>query len=78
MYIERLDDSDNPYAKEEEEKWAIIAVDGDMETQLRWNRTNILLGQSKVQIRWSIPLGTLEGIYRIRHVGKYKVILCGI
>ena len=59
--------------KKEDEVWNMVAVDGDMETQLQWIRTNVVLGQSKVQIRWSIPIKTLPGTYRIRHVGKYKV-----
>ena len=61
-------------SKKEEEAWNIIAVDGDMETQLQWIRTNVVLGQSKVQIRWSIPSKTPAGTYRIRHIGQYKVI----
>ena len=61
------------FKTKEDEVWNIVAVDGDMETQLQWIRTNVVLGQSKVQIRWSIPIKTLPGTYRIRHVGKYKV-----
>ena len=71
MYVEKLDENYN--AKDNEETWNIISVDGDMETQLQWIRTNALLGQSKVQVRWTIPSETSSGTYRIRHVGKFKV-----
>ena len=69
LYVEKLDES----AKEGEETWKIISVDGDSETQLQWIRTNAILGQSKVQVRWTIPSDTAAGTYRIRHVGKFKV-----
>ena len=71
LYVERLNEN---YDKEAgEESWSIISVDGDMETQLQWIRTNALLGQSKVQVRWTVPSDTPSGTYRIRHVGKFKV-----
>ena len=71
LYVEKL--NENYDKKLGEESWSIIAVDGDMETQLQWIRTNAILGQSKVQVRWTIPSDTPSGTYRIRHVGKFKV-----
>ena len=71
LYVEKL--NENYDKKVGEESWSIIAVDGDMETQLQWIRTNALLGQSKVQVRWTVPSDTPSGTYRIRHVGKFKV-----
>ena len=71
MYVEKL--NENYDEKVGEGSWSIISVDGDMETQLQWIRTNAILGQSKVQVRWTIPSDTPSGTYRIRHVGKFKV-----
>ena len=71
LYVEKLVEGTDQ--KGREEVWTIISVDGDMETQLQWVRTNALLGQSKVQVRWSIPQETPSGTFRIRHAGKYKV-----
>ena len=71
LYVEKLVEGSDQ--KGREEVWTIISVDGDMETQLQWVRTNALLGQSKVQVRWSIPQETPSGTFRIRHAGKYKV-----
>lgn len=71
LYVEKLVEGSDQTGKEE--VWTVISVDGDMETQLHWVRTNALLGQSKVQVRWSIPQETPSGTFRIRHAGKYKV-----
>ena len=71
LYVEKL--NENYDKKVSDESWSIISVDGDMETQLQWIRTNAILGQSKVQVRWTIPSDTPSGTYRIRHVGKFKV-----
>ena len=73
LYVEKL--NENSYKKAADETWNIISVDGDIETQLQWIRTNALLGQSKVQVRWSIPSDAPSGTYRIRHVGKFKVLI---
>ena len=72
LYVEKL--NENSYKNKADETWNIISVDGDIETQLQWIRTNALLGQSKVQVRWNIPSDTPSGTYRIRHVGKFKVM----
>ena len=69
LYVEKL--IQESVQKGKEGKWTMIAVDGDMETQLQWIRT--LFGQSKVQVRWTIPSETPPGTFRIRHAGKYKV-----
>ena len=73
LYVEKL--NENSYEKAADETWSTISVDGDIETQLQWIRTNAILGQSKVQVRWSVPSDTPSGTYRIRHVGKFKVIM---
>ena len=73
LYVEKL--NENSYKKAAVESWNIISVDGDIETQLQWIRTNAILGQSKVQVRWSVPSDTPSGTYRIRHVGKFKVMM---
>ena len=55
-------------------EWEIVLVDTDFETSIKWCRTNHLLGESNVEIMWSISNSTIPGTYRIRHVGYYKVI----
>ena len=72
LYLEKLNET--PKNLEKDQSWETVAVDGDWETQIEWIRTNVITGESKVQIRWSIPLETESGTYRIRHAGKYKVI----
>ena len=67
LYIERLDD----------ENWEVVATDTDWETKLYWIRTNSLLGFSKVQITWEIPVNVTPGRYKVRHVGSYKYWLTG-
>ena len=54
-------------------EWEIVLVDTDIETSIKWCRTNHLLGESIVEIMWSISNETTPGTYRIRHVGYYKV-----
>lgn len=55
------------------QNWSIVAMDTDLETQIRWHRTNYILGASMVEIQWAIPNYTEPGLYRIRHEGFYKV-----
>ena len=55
------------------EVWSTVSVDADWETQIKWCRINFLPGQSTVEIKWAIPIKTVPGLYRIRHVGFYKV-----
>ena len=54
-------------------RWDIIFVDTDLETKIEWCRENYILGESTVEIQWSISNSTEPGLYRIRHVGYYKV-----
>lgn len=41
-----------------------------------WHRTNVLTGESEVEIIWKIPDNS-EGEYRVRHFGDHKVIFTG-
>ena len=75
VYIEKLIETRNPLEDVTDNNWEVIAVDADWETQLEWHRTHVMLGESKVEIRWVIPVDTNPGIYRIRHIGYYKVRL---
>ena len=67
LYVEKLNKNEGT--------WEILAVDADWETQLEWHRMHFMLGTSKVQIRWTMPLETEPGTYRIRHAGYYRVTL---
>jgi neutral ceramidase len=40
-----------------------------------WHRTNFVLAESEVEIRWWIPKDVLPGSYRIRHAGHHKQLL---
>ena len=75
VYVEKLKETHHLSEDDVGDIWEIIAVDGDWETQLEWHRTHVMLGESKVEIRWVIPVDTNPGIYRIRHIGYYKVRL---
>ena len=55
-----------------ETEWETILTDTDLETTIKWCRTNHILGESIVEIKWSISNYTDPGVYRIRHVGYYK------
>ena len=74
LYVERLTNSSNFQQKieEAEQAWEIVFVDTDWETKIEWCRTNIILGESTVEIQWTIPNDTETGVYRIRHEGFYK------
>ena len=56
-----------------ENEWKTVLTDTDLETSIKWCRTNHILGESIVEIQWSISKDTDPGIYRITHVGYYKV-----
>ena len=58
-----------------ENEWETILTDTDLETTIKWCRTNHILGESIVEIKWSISNYTDPGVYRIRHVGYYKASL---
>jgi neutral ceramidase len=49
--------------------WTTVAQDRDWETRFIWKRG--LFG-SKATVEWHIPVGTLPGMYRIRHDGAYR------
>ncbi len=50
--------------------WEAVAYDWDPETVFKWERHGI--ASSKITVRWTIPLDTPGGNYRIRHVGYRK------
>ena len=75
VYVEKLKETRNPSEDNIDNNWEIIAVDADWATQLEWHRTHVMLGESKVEIRWVIPVDTNPGAYRIRHIGYHKVPL---
>ncbi|XP_054154941.1 uncharacterized protein LOC128953485 [Oppia nitens] len=56
-------------------QWQVIATDANWETKFMWRRTNVLLGNSEVDIIWDIPVGTPNGNYRIVYFGDYKNII---
>ena len=56
-----------------ETEWETVLTDTDLETTIKWCRTNHILGESIVEIKWSIGDNTEPGFYRVRHVGYYKV-----
>ena len=56
-----------------ETEWETVLTDTDLGTSIKWCRTNHILGESIVEIQWSISKDTDPGIYRITHVGYYKV-----
>ena len=58
-----------------ETEWETILTDTDLETTIKWCRTNHILGESIVEIKWSISNHTYPGVYRIRHVGYHKASL---
>jgi len=60
---------------EEDGSWELVATDADWETQFIWHRTNIILGESEVEIHWWVPKDVFPGTYRIRHFGYHKELL---
>ena len=45
--------------------------------RFEWIRTNVILGESEVEIRWFVPDTQAPGIYRITHFGNQKDLLKG-
>lgn len=64
MFVERLNGGN----------WEAVAHDWDPETVFKWERHGVAAGvaASKITVRWTIPLDTPEGNYRIRHAGYRK------
>ncbi|XP_052739425.1 neutral ceramidase [Bicyclus anynana] len=69
--VERLE-------SEQDDAWTVVATDADWETKYIWQRSSKILGTSKAEIEWEIPVGTPPGTYRLHHYGNYKYILGGI
>ncbi|KAH9639962.1 hypothetical protein HF086_008057 [Spodoptera exigua] len=69
--IERLE-------SEEDDAWTTVFTDADWETKYTWIRDSKVMGTSRAEIEWEIPVGTPKGIYRIHHFGNYKYVLGGI
>ena len=68
----RLDDTFLAVEKYEANQWMTILTDDDWETEFEWIRTNVILGESQVEIRWFVPDNQESGTYRITHFGNYK------
>jgi len=64
--------------RQEGNDWKVIARDTDWETKLLWTRTNVISGESTVEVIWDIPEGTPPGTYRLGHRGFHKTILRGV
>jgi len=69
-----LEESFLTVEKQEGLEWKVIARDADWETKLLWTRTNVISGESKVEVIWDIPAGTEPGTYRLGHRGYHKTI----
>jgi len=54
--------------------WNAILTDNDWETEFEWYRTNTILGESEVEVRWFIPQDQEPGTYRISHYGAHKTL----
>jgi hypothetical protein len=77
LYVEKLSNSSffqqSINQSNVELQWDVILVDTDLDTKIKWCRRNHLLGESTVEVQWSISNSTEPGVYRIRHVGSFKV-----
>ncbi|XP_026733210.1 neutral ceramidase [Trichoplusia ni] len=69
--VERLE-------SEQDDAWTVVATDADWETKFIWIRDSKVMGTSRAEIEWEIPVGTPPGVYRIHHFGNYKYVLGGI
>ncbi|KAJ8721230.1 hypothetical protein PYW07_002005 [Mythimna separata] len=69
--VERLE-------SEEDDAWVTVFTDADWETKFTWIRDSKVMGTSRAEIEWEIPVGTPKGTYRIHHFGNYKYVLGGI
>ena len=56
-------------------QWEVVARDADWETKLLWTRTNVVTGESTVEVIWEVPEDAVEGTYRLGHRGYHKTIL---
>ena len=81
LYVEKLGNSSFSQQSINQSKvelqWDVILVDTDLETKIQWCRRNHILGESTVEVQWSISSYTEPGNYRIRHVGSFKVPYLG-
>ena len=55
--------------------WKVVARDTDWETKLLWTRTNVVTGESTVEVIWDVPDDTPSGTYRLGHRGYHKTLL---
>lgn len=69
--VERLE-------SEADDAWITVFTDADWETKFTWIRDSKVMGTSRAEIEWEIPVGTPKGTYRIHHFGNYKYVLGGI
>ncbi|KAJ8730529.1 hypothetical protein PYW08_001942 [Mythimna loreyi] len=69
--VERLE-------SEDDDAWVTVFTDADWETKFIWIRDSKVMGTSRAEIEWEIPVGTPKGTYRIHHFGSYKYVLGGI
>jgi len=58
--------------------WLVVARDADWETKLLWTRTNVVTGESNVQVIWEVPMDAIPGTYRLGHRGFHKSLTRGI
>ena len=56
-------------------EWKVVARDTDWETKLLWTRTNVVTGESTVEVIWDVPDNTPAGTYRLGHRGYHKTLL---
>ena len=61
--------------KMEDLEWKVVARDTDWETKLLWTRTNVVTGESTVEVIWDVPDNTPAGTYRLGHRGYHKTLL---
>jgi len=64
--------------EEENSNWVVVARDTDWETKMVWTRTNVITGESNVQVIWEVPLDAVPGNYRLGHKGFAKSLTRGI
>merc|ERR1712059_132084 len=64
--------------KQEGLDWKVMARDADWETKLLWTRTNVISGESTVEVIWEIPENAEKGVYRLGHRGFHKTLLRGV
>ena len=55
--------------------WKVVARDTDWETKLLWTRTNVVTGESTVEVIWDVTDDTPSGKYRLGHRGYHKTLL---